>query len=57
MLTDLLLWAQTKGNLVKNFFTLVGVHEGAHEWCPGFCPCDAFDFEPEYAAEAELLAA
>jgi hypothetical protein len=55
ILTDLLAWGQANGS-VPHVFKWMGVHDGIHEYCPGWCPCDTFDFELEYDLELEAAA-
>jgi hypothetical protein len=55
MLTDLLTWGQNNGSTI-HVFKWMGVHDGIHEFCPGFCPCgvdlDLEDFDLELEAAA-----
>jgi len=39
VLTDLWHFAQAFPRFVKRVFDFLGVHEGVHEYCPGWCPC------------------
>lgn len=39
MLTALLLLAGRLG-IAPHMFRLSRTHDGIHDWCPGFCPCD-----------------
>lgn len=56
MLTDLLLFMQRIG-LADRFFRLMGVHDGVHEYCPGWCPCEIdFGFDDDYELELEAIA-
>lgn len=50
MLTDLLAWGQSNGSAIR-VFKQMGIHDGLHEYCPGFCPCD-IDLDCEYAEVA-----
>lgn len=55
MLTDALTWGQANGS-VLHVFKVMGVHEGIHEYCPGWCPCEV-DLGLDEDEEADLLAA
>lgn len=49
MLTDLLAWGQDNRSAI-HVFKLLGVHDGIHEVCPGWCPCEVdYDLDYEYA--------
>lgn len=48
LLTDWLTWGQSNGS-VAHVFKWMGVHDGIHEMCPGWCPCEVdLDLDYEY---------
>lgn len=55
ILTDALTWGQNNGS-VLHVFKFMGVHDGIHDMCPGWCPCDV-DFGLEDDDELALEAA
>lgn len=55
ILTDALSWGQNNGSAL-HVFKFMGVHDGIHDMCPGWCPCDV-DFGLEDDDELALEAA
>jgi len=52
ILTDLLTWGQNNRSAF-HVFKVMGVHDGIHEYCPGWCPCEVdFGLEDEDLMEA-----